>query len=184
MSKLKKNKTILIIMVIVLIASNIYYFKGNKTTEVADETTDATETEKYDFAEMSKAIQGVLEIKLVTPDFFTTAKLERVKTRKLNKENSMEIIHNTKMTEDDKETAFTGFINLPVMAVKEDVIEMQLQLYGFSDALVSIIDDQVTVIINADNVTPKNITKAQDIVKKNIRVKSKDIIISAVTMED
>ena len=44
-------------------------------------------------------------------------------------------IHNTKMTEDDKETAITGFINLPVMAAKEDEIEIELQLNGFSDAL-------------------------------------------------
>ena len=119
-----------------------------------------------------------------SPNFFAVAKLKREQTRLLNKETLMEIINNDNITDDTKETAINSLINLTAIAEKEDATEFQLQAKGFSDAFVSIINNQVNVIINEVSLTEQEVAQAEDIVKRNTGVESNQIIISAVATDD
>ena len=155
MSKREKIQSIVIvIMGIILIASSIYYFKANKTTKVAES------------------------------NFFTVAKLKRAQTRLLNKEIFMDIVNNENISDDAKETAVNGLINLTVIAQKEDATETLLIAKGFSDAVVSIIDNKLNVIINTASLTMLDLSEIQDIVKRITGIESHNIIISTVVMEE
>ena len=155
MSKREKIQSIVIvIMVFILIVGSINYFKGNKTPEVAES------------------------------NFFTAAKLKRAQTRLLNKETFLDIINNVNISDEAKETAVNGLINLTAIAVKEDATETLLIAKGFSDAVVSIIDNKIDVIINTASLTMLDLSEIQDIIKRLTGIEAHNIVISTVVMEE
>lgn len=162
--------------------------------DISDEDASSDEVAQYDVTDTGEVVVGeeetsapgeaILVSTTISPNFFNAAKLKREQTRSLNKETFTDIMNNTNVSDEAKETAVNGLINLTAIAEKEDATETQLEAKGFSDAVVSIIDDQVNVIINAASVTEQDIAQAEDIVKRNTGVESTGIVISAVVMEE
>ena len=162
--------------------------------DISDEDASSDEVAQYEVSDTGEVVLGeeetsapgeaILVSTTISPNFFAAAKLKREQTRSLNKETFLLIMNNENIADDAKETAISGLINLTAIAEKEDATETQLQAKGFSDAVVSIIDGKVDVIINAASVTEQDIAKAEDIIKRNTGVESTQIVISAVVMED
>ena len=112
------------------------------------------------------------------------SKLKRAQTRLLNKETFLDIINNVNISDEAKETAVNGLINLTAIAVKEDATETLLIAKGFSDAVVSIIDNKIDVIINTASLTMLDLSEIQDIIKRLTGIEAHNIVISTVVMEE
>lgn len=135
---------------------------------------DATETSK------NNAGEAVMVGSNVSNSYFESAKLAREQTRAKNKETLLELVNNTKATEAQKEKAMNEIVNMTEISEKETATENLLEAKGFSDVVVSIVDDSVDVIVNANNLTEQQIAQIEDIVKRKTEVSSDKIVISPV----
>ena len=71
-------------------------------------------------------------------------------------------------------------VGMTAIAEKETATENLLTAKGFSDVVVSMVDDSVDVIVNAKNLTEKQIAQIEDIVKRKTEVTADKIVISPV----
>ena len=158
----------------------------NKSDENADVKTsaspnaEATEAEPSDVAAKDNAGEAVLVSSQVSADYFESARLSREQTRSQNKEALMELVNNANTSEKQKEKAINSIVALTTSAEKETVTESLLEAKGFSDSLVSIVDDSVEVIVNGNDLAEKQIAQIEDIVKRKTDVGADKIVITPV----
>ena len=63
---------------------------------------------------------------------------------------------------------------------KETATETLLAAKGFPDAVVTILEDGVDVVVNAETLTEQQIAQIEDIVKRKTEMSSQQIVISPV----
>ncbi len=151
--------------------------------EEAEAGTDA----EHSMAEAENETEvgdAVLVSNTIGSDFFASARLNREQTRAKNKEMLMEIVDNTNVSEEQKEAAVNSIVKLTDIAEKETATENLLAAKGFSDVVVSIVDDNVDVIVNANELTEKQIAQIEDIVKRKTEISAENIVISPVGVKN
>lgn len=148
--------------------------------QAANNVTDKAELE----IENEVPGEAVLVSANISSNYFISNKVEREQMRARNKESYKEIINSKDVSDALKEEAIAKLIALTDIAEKEMNAEIALQARGFSDALVSINEDKVDVIINAATLTDQQLVIIEDTVhsKTDIPV-SKMSIIPVVTEE-
>lgn len=155
----------------------------NDAKENAPESTAAVKTS--DISETSENVgEAVLVSSTIGAEYFDSAKLQREQTRSKNKEILMELINSSVATDAQKEQAVTEVINLTSDSEKENAAEAMLEAKGFGECMVSIVDGNVDVIVNANNLTDKEIAQIEDIVKRKTDAKASDIVITPVGVTD
>lgn len=127
---------------------------------------------------------AVLANSSIGSEFFSAAKLSREQTRAKNKETLMEIIDNKNVTEEQKQNAIDSMINFTSITEKENVTETLLQAKGFTEVVVTIVDDGVDVVVNANTLTEQQMAQIEDVVKRKTGIASKNIVISPVKVVD
>lgn len=155
--------------------------EGEDVKTSADAEADATLAEAEGETEVGDA---VLVNNAVSSDFFASARLNREQTRAKNKEMLMEIVDNKNVSEEQKEAAVSSIVKLTDTAEKETATESLLAAKGFSDAVVSIVDDSVDVIVNANELTEQQIAQIEDIVKRKTEISAENIVISPVGVKN
>lgn len=105
------------------------------------------------------------------------AKLMKEQTRAKNKETLLEIINSTTISEEQKQTAIEGMIQLTDIAEKETAAEILLEAKGFDDVVVSISDSGVDVVVNAETLTDAQCAQIEDIVTRKTGTAPENIII-------
>lgn len=128
--------------------------------------------------------EAILVSTTIAPNYFANARLYREQLRSKSKETFNEIIDNNNVSEKDRTVAVTGLMNLTAITEKENATETLLEAKGFSDAVVSITDDKVDVIINAVSITEQDIAQVEEIVKRKTGAASTEIFITPVVMEE
>ena len=106
-----------------------------------------------------------------------SAKLMKEQTRAKNKETLLEIINSTTISEEQKQTAIEGMIQLTDIAEKETAAEILLEAKGFNDVVVSISDSGVDVVVNAETLTDAQCAQIEDIVTRKTGTAPENIII-------
>ncbi|KSV59320.1 SpoIIIAH-like family protein [Acetivibrio ethanolgignens] len=145
------------------------------------EISDATLAEAENETEVGDA---VLVGNTIGSDFFSSARLNREQTRAKNKEMLMEIVNNANVSEAQKQEAVDTVVKLTNIAEKETATENLLVAKGFSDVVVSIVDDSVDVIVNANDLTEQQIAQIEDIVKRKTEISAENIVISPVGVKN
>lgn len=145
------------------------------------ELSDATLAETENETEVGDA---VLVGNTIGSDFFSSARLNREQTRAKNKEMLMEIVDNANVSEAQKQEAVDNVVKLTNIAEKETATENLLAAKGFSDVVVSIVDDSVDVIVNANELTEQQIAQIEDIVKRKTEISAENIVISPVGVKN
>ncbi|MFW5630475.1 MAG: SpoIIIAH-like family protein [Acetivibrio ethanolgignens] len=145
------------------------------------EISDATLAEAENETEVGDA---VLVGNTIGSDFFSSARLNREQTRAKNKEMLMEIVNNANVSEAQKQEAVDNVVKLTNIAEKETATENLLAAKGFSDVVVSIVDDSVDVIVNANDLTEQQIAQIEDIVKRKTEISAENIVISPVGVKN
>lgn len=120
--------------------------------------------------ETSTPGEAVLVSTKTSVDFFAQSRLKREQTRAKSKTELSSIIDSENLTEAVKEDAINKMIALTTIAEKESATETLLEAKGFSDALVTIIDDEVDVVINAASLTEQELAQITDVVTRKTGV--------------
>ncbi len=126
---------------------------------------------------------AVMVSNTIQSDFFSSARLTREQTRAKNKEILMEIVNNENVAEVQKEEAVNSIVNLTAISEMESATEILLEAKGFTDVVVSIVDGNADVIVNANELTEQQIAQIQDIVKRKTEFSAENIVITTVGVE-
>ena len=116
-------------------------------------------------------------------DSLSGAKLLKEQVRARNKETLLEIINNVNISDEQKQEATDGMIAITDAAEKETAAEILLQAKGFDDAVVSIADGMVDVVINTSDLTEAQRAQIEDIVVRKTGIGAENIVISTTTAE-
>lgn len=183
-------------------SENLYNIDATETMNDYEDTSniDDIETENM-FADISDedivaasssaanvndedAGEAVLANNVIDSTFFSTAKLDREQVRSKNKEIFMEIINNTATSEQQKQDAINGIINITDIAEKEYAAETLLEAKGFGESIVNIVDENVDVVVNLATMTEQDVAQIQDIVMRKTGISAENIIISTANQKN
>lgn len=155
--------------------------QDDTVADISDEDV-AAEEKKSDNEVSSKenAGEAVLVSNTVTGDYFEAAKLSREQTRAKNKETLLELINSNTASEAQKEKAMNEIVAMTAINEKETATENLLAAKGFQDVVVTIVDDSVDVIVNAESLKEQQIAQIEDVVKRKLECASDKIVISPV----
>lgn len=150
----------------------------NPAVDVAEANSDNASAESE--TGVNSAGEAVLVSSTIGAEYFDAAKLSREQTRSKNKEILMELVNSTTTTEEQREKAVGEVIELTSNLEKETAAENMLEAKGFGDSIVNIVDGKVDVIVNANNLTEKEIAQIEDVVKRKTDVTAENIVITPV----
>ncbi len=155
--------------------------QDDTVADISDEDV-AAEEKKTDNEVSSKenAGEAVLVSNTVTGDYFEAAKLSREQTRAKNKETLLELVNSNTASEAQKEKAMNEIVAMTAVNEKETATENLLAAKGFQDVVVTIVDDSVDVIVNAESLKEQQIAQIEDVVKRKLECASDKIVISPV----
>lgn len=145
--------------------------------DISDE--DVAKSEEKE-ASKENAGEAVLVSNTVTGDYFEAAKLSREQTRAKNKETLLELVNSKSASDAQKEKAMNEIVAMTSVNEKETATETLLAAKGFNEAVVTIVDDSVDVIVNAEKLTEQQIAQIEDVVKRKTECASDKIVISPV----
>lgn len=124
--------------------------------------------------------EAVLTSSASAASFSASARLNREQVRSKNETSLMAIINNSEISEDMKADAIASVNELTDRAEKELAAETMLEAKGFSDAVVSISDDSVDVIIGAVDINDSQRAQIEDIVTRKTEADIADIVITTL----
>ncbi len=162
--------------------------KENETADISDEdilntAKNVTDTGELDLDDdESTPGEAVLASTILDEGYFSSAKLTREQMRARNRETLMSIIDSPELTEADKKAATDKLIDQTTTAEKENSIEILLQAKGFDEAVVSIGDKDVEVIVNAPSINDQQTAIIEELVSRKAEVSIDQITITPVVM--
>ena len=127
--------------------------------------------------------EAVMVSNTIGTDYFSSAKLSREQTRAKNKETLLEIVNNTAIASADKKAAVKEVAAITKLSEKENATEMMLEAKGFADAMVSLSDKSADVVVNAEELSSKQMAQIIDIVKRKTGFAAENIVITPVQIE-
>ena len=133
-----------------------------------------------DLASRENAGEAVLVSNTVTKNYFEEAKLSREQTRAKNKDTLTQLVNNENATSAQKEKAMNEIMAMTDVSEKETATENLLAAKGFQDAVVTILDDSVDVVVDAGELTEQQIAQIEDVVKRKTECDADKIVISPV----
>lgn len=112
--------------------------------------------------------------------FAAQARLSREQVRAKSKETLLEIINNVNVTEEQKQNAVNDMTALTENAEKEAAAELLLESKGFTDAVVSITDGTVDVVVGQSELSDAQRAQIEDIVKRKTEISGENIVITTM----
>ena len=104
--------------------------------------------------------------------------MEREQTHSKTKESLDEIINSTSVSEDAKKEAVDKLTELADIMEKESATEQLLASKGFEDAVVSIGEDSVDVVLNYEELSSSDRAQIEDIVTRKTGYSVSQLVIS------
>ena len=93
------------------------------------------------------------------------------------------IIDNTNLSEEEKQDAIAQMVRMTELAEQEMAIETLLSSKGFSEAVVSLTNDSVDVVVDAAELTDANRAQIEDIVTRKTSISPENIVITPIHSE-
>ena len=111
-------------------------------------------------------------------EYIAGAKMEREQTHSKTKDALNQIIENDKLSEDAKQEAAARLERLADVIEKEAAIEQLLKSKGYGQAVVSIGEDSIDVILNYKDLDQSDRAQIEDIVTRKTGYQVSQIVIS------
>lgn len=155
------------------------------TKDISDEDSkDVTVNDSGEVvASQENPGEAVMVSNTIGSDYFSSAKLSREQTRAKNKETLMQIVNNKEVASADKKAAVNEVAQITQLTEKENATETMLQAKGFQEAMVSISDGTADVVVNAEELSSKQMAQIIDIVKRKTGLSAENIVITPVQVE-
>ncbi|MDE6851405.1 MAG: SpoIIIAH-like family protein [Lachnospiraceae bacterium] len=158
-----------------------------QTTDISDEDSAGNALSVNDNGEVVASQENpgeaVMVSNVIGSDYFSSAKLSREQTRAKNKETLMEIVNNETLSSADKKAAVQEVAEITENAQRESDAEMMLEAKGFADAMVSINDGKADVVVDAENLSAKEMAQIVDIVKRKTNISADQIVVTPVSVK-
>lgn len=207
MKKILKKNQLIITALVVLVAvagylsmtekEEMQMLQNNQSITDEEVTTMSEEDIVLDSGEDSQAVttsavsasavasrenpgEAVLVSNIVGNDYFSEAKLSREQTRAKNKETLTALVNNDNTSSEQKDKALEEIMEMTEVSEKETATENLLAAKGFQEAVVTIMEDSVDVIVNAEELTVQQIAQIEDVVKRKSGYSADKIVISPV----
>lgn len=200
--KMRKNQVIIAALAVMIAAAGYLNYTGRLFGEKADGTgtTEAnadltnqelldisqedTEAGSSDIQSNDSETEGTPGEAVLTSGTAQTtvaqAKVTREQVRAQNKETLQEIIDNTELSDEEKSDAVARMVELTKQSETEMEIETLMASKGFSEAVVSLGEDSVDIVVNAEELTDANRAQIEDIVTRKSDVKPENIVITPI----
>lgn len=109
----------------------------------------------------------------------TTARLTKEQSRAKNKELLMNIINSESVTKEQRKEATNKLMTLSDYMEKEASAEQVLSAKGYENAMVSMSEESVDVMVSLDEITDVDRAKIEDVVQRKTGVSINNIVISS-----
>ncbi len=139
--------------------------------KVDDDAAEATEENKEKAGEAVLTQAGVQE-------YVAGARLDREQNHSKTKESLNDIINNDSVEEESKKEAVEELTKLTKVIEYETSIEQLLASKGFEDAVVSIGDNTIDVILNYEDLSQSERAQIEDIITRKTGYSISQIVIS------
>lgn len=199
----KKNQiAITSLAIMIAVAGYLNFTKSDVPTvtsyDETDESLDSIDTmdisdgdslmsEKVDDEIMNDdtaAIGDAVLTQAEVSEYVAGARLEREQTHSKTKESLNEIIENDSLDDDEKKEVLEKLTKLTDIIEKEAAVEQLLSSKGYGDAVVSISDDNVDVVLNYDELSQSDRAQIEDIVTRKTGYGIDQIVISKMNMKE
>lgn len=159
--------------------------KGGAAATDSSAVTDAAADSKSGDGKIDNPGETVLTSTNVSNvNFAVEAKLNREQVRSQNKEDLMQVINSTALSDKEKQAAVDKMVAQTDIAQRESDAEMLLEAKGFTDVVVSITEDSADVVLNMGDVTDAKRAQIEDIVKRKTKVSAENIVITPITTKE
>ncbi len=148
---------------------------GEESSEAASEA----QTEAQVQPESGETTQEPGEAVLTNGTAFSSdVKLNREQLRAKNKEALLEIVNNASVSEAQRQQAVDAMVEMTDNAEKEEAVEMLLEAKGFANAVVSISDGTVDIVMDMTDITDAQRAQIEDIVVRKTGLSPDNIVIT------
>jgi len=155
-------------------------YRLSDTGEIISEEPQESVGEQPQQTQTDNTGEAVLVSSTIGSQYFDAAKLSREQTRSKNKEILMELVNSEATTQEQKDKAVGEVIELTSNFEKETAAETMLEAKGYGECIVNIVDGKADVIVNANNLSEKEIAQIEDVVKRKTDIEAKNIVITPV----
>lgn len=150
--------------------------RGDSSDDLSKNTgEDATETQTDG---KNESIGGAVLTQAQVSEYVAGARMEREQTHSKTKESLNEIINSSSVSEDAKKEAVDKLTELAEIMEKESSTEQLLASKGFEDAVVSIGDNSVDVVLNYEELSSADRAQIEDIVTRKTGYGVSQLVIS------
>ena len=200
---LKKNQiAITSLAIMIAVAGYLNFTKSDVPTVTSyDETDEALNSidtmdisdgdtlmsEKVDDSittEDTAAIGDAVLTQAQVSEYVAGARLEREQTHSKTRESLNEIIENDSLDESEKKEAIEKLTRLTDIIEKEAATEQLLYSKGYGNAVVSIGEGNVDVVLNYDELSQSDRAQIEDIVTRKTGYSVSQIVISKMNVKD
>lgn len=116
--------------------------------------------------------------------YMAQAKINREQIRSQNKETLLEIINNSQLSEEERQSAIASMVSMTEMVEKEAAAELLLEAKGFPDVVVNLTGETADVVVPSTSVDDASRAQIEDIVKRKTGIVAENIVISPMSGED
>ena len=116
--------------------------------------------------------------------YMAQAKINREQIRSQNKETLLEIINNSQLSEEERQSAIASMVSMTEMVEKEAAAELLLEAKGFPEVVVNLTGETVDVVVPSTSVDDASRAQIEDIVKRKTGIAAENIVISPMSGED
>lgn len=157
---------------------------AQNVTENQTETSQNTDLESQTQETESMSSEPGAAVLTSMSTFSANARLNREQVRAQNKETLLNALKVEGLSEEQKNHLTNEIVQLTEKAELENATETLLAAKGFGDAVVTINDTQVEVVVNATAVSDINRAQIEDVVKRKTGKEAQNIIITPITDEN
>lgn len=192
----KKNQLIIAALAIMIATAGYLNYSGRIFGEenVLETTNDLASQELLDISEEDLAsasgdiesqdgeVEGTPGEAVLTSGnaVVADAKVTREQVRAKNKETLLEIIENDSLSDEQKQDAVDQMVFMTEIAEMEAAAETLLASKGFSEAVVSISDEMVDVVVNKAELDDASLAQIEDIVARKTQIAPENIVITPI----
>ena len=193
MKRVKKNQVIITALAIMIAVAGYINYAGNisdiisvssksgsKVVNTSTDDTIFTEEEPDDESLEEPGSVILTSGQGVSSSVISEAKLNREQIRAKNTENLTNIVNDTAIDKASKTEAINELAKIAEYSEKEAAIELLLEAKGFNDAVASVAEDSVDIVINQQTLENSQKAQIEDIAKRKTGVTSDKITINVI----
>lgn len=163
----------------------------DETVASSKDTGESGSTETGDSSvSASEDTQTTADTSLDTPGeavltgastYMAQAKINREQIRSQNKETLLEIINNSQLSEEERQSAIASMVSMTDIVEKEAAAELLLEAKGFPDVVVNLTGETADVVVPSTSVDDASRAQIEDIVKRKTGIAAENIVISPMS---